>query len=99
MIPEGEIYQMKGKYMKKGPILGEKAQRHGSKGSDGHRGSMSYIYSTWHQSDIPCSIGERLFRGISKAFRQEEQPQGEFRMGENPQGENDPFPFMSKGER
>jgi hypothetical protein len=84
---------------KKSPILGERAQRHSSRGSDGHRGSMSDISSTLHQSDIPCSKGERLFRGRSKAFRQGEHPQGEFRQGEQPQGENYPFPLMSKGER
>jgi hypothetical protein len=55
--------------------------------------------SALHQSDIPCSKGERLFREISKASRQGEQPQGEFRQGEQPQGENYPFPLMSKGER
>jgi hypothetical protein len=48
-------------------MLGERAQRHVSKGNDGHRGSMSDMYSTLHQSDIPCSKGEILFRGISKA--------------------------------
>jgi hypothetical protein len=83
----------------KSPILEERAQRHSSRGSNGHRGSMSDVSSTLHQSDIPCSKGERLFRGISKAFRQGEQPQGEFKQGEQPQGENDPFPLMSKGER
>jgi hypothetical protein len=60
---------------------------------------MSYIYSTLHQSDIPYSKGEILFRGISKAFRQGEKPQGEFRQGEKPQGENDPLPLISKGGR
>jgi hypothetical protein len=60
---------------------------------------MSEIYSTLHQSDIPYSKGERLFRGRSKEFRQGEQPQGDFRQGEQPQGENYPFPLMSKGER
>jgi hypothetical protein len=60
---------------------------------------MNDIYSTLHQSDIPCLKRERLFRGISKAFRQGEQPQGEFGQGEHPQGENYPFPLMSKGKR
>jgi hypothetical protein len=49
---------------------------------------MFDVSSTLHQSDIPCSKGERLFRGRSKALRQ----------GEQPQEENDPFPLMSKGE-
>jgi hypothetical protein len=53
----------------KSPIFGERAHRHNSRGSDDHRGSMSDIYSTLHQSDIPCSKGERLFRGRSKEFR------------------------------
>jgi hypothetical protein len=52
-----------------------------------------------HQSDIPCSKGERLFRGRSKEFRQGEKPQGDFKQGEQPQEDNDPFPLMSKGER
>jgi hypothetical protein len=56
------------------------------------------VCSALHQSDIPCSKGERLFRGISKAFRQGEQPQGEFKQGEQPQDENGPLPLMSKGE-
>jgi hypothetical protein len=60
---------------------------------------MSYISSTLHQSDIPCSKGEILLRGISKAFKQGEHPQVEFRQGEQPQGENYPFPLISKGER
>jgi hypothetical protein len=98
--------------LRKSPIFEERAQRHNSRGSDGHRGSMSDVSSTLHQSEIPCSKGERLFKGRSKAFRQGEQPQGEivttFRQGEQPQGEkqgeqpqeeNDPFPLMSKGER
>jgi hypothetical protein len=55
--------------------------------------------STLQQSDIPCSKGEILFRGISKASRQGEQPQGEFMQGDHPQGENYHFPLMSKGER
>jgi hypothetical protein len=58
---------------------------------------MSDISSTLHHSDIPCSKGERLFRGISKAFRQGEKPQGEFRQGEKPQGENYPFSIDFKG--
>ena len=29
-------------------ILGERAQRHGSKGRDGHRGSMSDMTSVFH---------------------------------------------------
>jgi hypothetical protein len=74
--------------LKKRPILGEREQRHNSRGSDGHRGNMSYISSTLHHIDIPCSKGERLFIGISKAFRQ----------GEQSQGENYPLSLMSKGE-
>jgi hypothetical protein len=31
-------------------MLGERAQRHGSRGSDGHRGSMSDMTSVLHQS-------------------------------------------------
>jgi hypothetical protein len=69
---------------KKSPILGERAQRHSSRGSDGHRGSMSDISSALHQSDIPCSKGERLFRGRSKAFRQGENPKESSGRGSSP---------------
>jgi hypothetical protein len=31
-------------------MLGERAQRHGSRGSNGHRGSMSDMASIFHQS-------------------------------------------------
>jgi hypothetical protein len=31
-------------------MIGERAERHGSKGSDGHRGSMSDMTSVFHQS-------------------------------------------------
>jgi hypothetical protein len=85
-------------YLEKSPILEERAQEHNFRGSNGHRGSMFDVSSTLHQSDIPCSKGERLFRGRSKAFRQGEQPQGEFKQGEQPQDENGPLPLMSKGE-
>jgi hypothetical protein len=59
-------------YLEKSPIFEERAQRHNSRGGYGHMGSMSEVYSTLHQSDIPCSKGERLFIGISKVFRQGE---------------------------
>jgi hypothetical protein len=63
-------------YLEKSPIFEERAQRYNSRGSDGHRGSMSNVSSALHQSDIPCSKWERLFIGRSKAFRQGEHPQG-----------------------
>jgi hypothetical protein len=75
-------------YLEKSPIFEERAWRHNSRRSDGHRGSMFDVFSTLHQSNIPCSKGERLFKGRSKALRQ----------GEQPQEENGPFPLMSKGE-
>jgi len=56
-------------YQEKIPIFEERAHRYNSRGSDGHRGSMSDVSLTLHQSDIPCSKGERLFRGISKEFK------------------------------
>jgi hypothetical protein len=49
---------------------------------------MFDVSSALHHSDIPCSKGERLFKGISKALRQWEQPQEE----------NGPLSLMSKGE-
>jgi hypothetical protein len=75
-------------YLEKSPIFEEREYKHNSRGSNGHKGSMFDVSSALHQSDIPCSKGERLFRGISKALRQ----------GEQPQEENGPFPLMSKGE-
>jgi hypothetical protein len=69
---------------KKSPILGERAQRHSSRGSDGHRGSMSDISSTLHQSDIPCSKGERLFRGRSKASDRGSNPKESSGRGSSP---------------
>jgi hypothetical protein len=56
-------------YLEKSPIFEEIAHRHNSRRSDGHRGSMFDVYLALHQSDIPCSKGEILFRGRSKAFR------------------------------
>jgi hypothetical protein len=60
---------------------------------------MFDVFSALHHSDIPCSKWERLFRGISNAHRQGEQPQGKFKQGEKPQEENGPLPLMSKAER
>jgi hypothetical protein len=56
-------------YLEKSPIFEKRAQRHNSRGSDGHRGSMFDVFSALHQRDISCSKGERLFRGRSKEFR------------------------------
>jgi hypothetical protein len=43
-------------------------------GNDGHRGRMSDVSSTLHQSDIPCSKGDKLFIGRTKESRQVEHP-------------------------
>jgi hypothetical protein len=67
------------KYLEKRPIFEEREQKHNSRGSNGHKGSMFNVSSTLHQSDILCSKGERLFRGSSKSFIQGEQPLGEFK--------------------
>jgi hypothetical protein len=56
-------------YLEKSPIFEEREQRHDSKGSDGHRRSMRNVFSELNHIDIPCSKGERLFRGRSKTFR------------------------------
>jgi hypothetical protein len=53
---------------------------------------MFDVSSALHQSDIPCSKGERLFRGRSKALRQGEQQVG----GPVPRGEW-PFSIDVKG--
>jgi hypothetical protein len=55
-------------YLEKRPIFEGRAQRHNSRGSDGHRGSMLNVFSALNQSDIPCSKGEGLFRGREKEF-------------------------------
>ena len=56
-------------YLEKSPIFEERTHKHNSTGRDGHRGSMFDVSSTLHQSDIPCSKWERLFKGRSKEFR------------------------------
>ena len=56
-------------YLERSPIFEEREHKHNSMGSDGHRGIMFDVSSALHQSDIPCSKGERLFRGRSKEFR------------------------------
>ena len=48
-------------YLEKRPIFEERAQRHNSRGSDGHRGSMFDVFSALHQIDIPYTKGERLY--------------------------------------
>jgi hypothetical protein len=50
-------------YLEKRPIFKERAQRHNSMGSDGHRGSMFNLFLALHHIDIPCSKGEMLFSG------------------------------------
>ena len=46
------------------------------------RGNMFDVFSSLLQSDIPWSKGEILFKAISKALKQGEQPQGKFKQGE-----------------
>jgi hypothetical protein len=45
-------------YLEKRPIFEERAQRHNSRRSDDHRGSMFNVFSALHQIDIPCTKGE-----------------------------------------
>jgi hypothetical protein len=46
-------------------MLGEREQRHGSRGSDGHRGSMSDMNSILHQSvSINAKGGYCLLIGL-----------------------------------
>jgi hypothetical protein len=47
-------------YQEKKPIFEERAQRHNSRGSDGHWRNMFDVFSALHQSDIPCSKWERF---------------------------------------
>jgi hypothetical protein len=65
-------------YLEKSPIFEERAQRHNSRRSDGHRGSMFDVYSALHHSYIPCSKGERLFKGRSKIQIGGAAPRGEW---------------------
>jgi hypothetical protein len=57
---------------------------------------MSNVYSTLHQSDIPCSKGERLFRGRSKHSNREINPKESSSKGVAPRGEW-PFSIDVKG--
>jgi hypothetical protein len=55
----GEIYQMQRK------MLGEISKRHGSRGSDGHRGRMSDMNSVLHQGvSINAKGGDFLLIGL-----------------------------------
>jgi hypothetical protein len=64
---------------KRALYLKKRAQSHNSRRSDGHRWSMFDVFSALHQSDIPCSKGERLFIGRSKELRHGEKPKGKFK--------------------
>jgi hypothetical protein len=72
-------------YLEKRPIFEEKAQKHNSRGSDGHRGS---IFDVFHHYIRLISLFQKG-RDYTVATRQ----------GEQPQEENGPLPLMSKGER
>jgi hypothetical protein len=72
------------KYLEKSSILAERAQRHSSKGSDGHRGSMIHISSALHQSDIPCSKWEILFIGRSRHLGKGSNPKESSGRGRSP---------------
>jgi hypothetical protein len=50
-------------YLEKRPIFEEREQKHNSRGSDGHKGSMFNIFSELHQIGILCSKrGEIIHR-------------------------------------
>jgi hypothetical protein len=70
-------------YLEKRPIFEERAQKHNSRGSDGHRGSLFDVFLELHQIDIPYSKGERLYSGNKTR-------------GETPRGEC-PFSIDVKG--
>jgi hypothetical protein len=72
-------------YLKKTSIFEERAQRHNSRGSDGHRGRM--INDFQHYIRLISLVQNE--RDYSAATRQ----------GEQPQEENGPLPLMSKRER
>jgi hypothetical protein len=50
-------------YLEKRPIFEERVQKHNSRRTDGHRGSMFDVFLALHQIDIPCSKGDRLYNG------------------------------------
>jgi hypothetical protein len=92
-------------------MLGERAQRHDSRGSDGHKGSMSDMTSVLHQSDTLCQRGRyysdegresnQRLRNTEKDQRHLDRgsiPKESSVRGSSPKGRY-PFPLMSKGER
>jgi hypothetical protein len=67
MILGGDIYQM---HTKKRDLYSKKEHKGLIPGGAMVTGgNMFDVFSTLHRSDIPCSKGERLFRGRSKEFR------------------------------
>jgi hypothetical protein len=60
---------------------------------------MSDISSALHQSDIPCSKGRDYSEEDQRHSDRGSIPKESSGKGEHPQGENYPFPLMSKGER
>jgi hypothetical protein len=92
-------------------MLGEREQRHVSRGRDCHKGRMSDMNSVLHQSDTLCQRGryysyegrESNQRIINTKKNQRHvdrgsNPKESSVRGSNPKGRY-PFPLMSKGER
>jgi hypothetical protein len=73
-------------YLEKRPIFEERTQRHNSRRSNGHRGSMFDVFLALHLIDIPCSKGERLYSGNKRG-------------GATPKRRMALLTLMSKGER
>jgi hypothetical protein len=92
-------------------MLGEREQRHDSRGSDGHKGSMSDMTSMFHQSDTLCQRGRYYSdegRESNQRLRNTEKYQRNLDRGRNPKESSVrgripkgryPFPLMSKVER
>jgi hypothetical protein len=85
MILGGDIYQMqRTEAWFQGEHWSQRC-RHGS------RGSMSNMFLALHQSDIPSSKGERLFRGISRHPGRGSIPKESSHRGSSPKERNTLF--------
>jgi hypothetical protein len=82
-------------YLEKRHVLEEREQKHNSRGSDDHKGSMFDVFSALHQIDIPCSKGERLYSGNKTGGG---APRGEWRFAIDVKGGEIITLMYSRGE-
>jgi hypothetical protein len=82
-------------------MIEERAQRNDSKGSDGHKGSMSDMNSRLHHSNTLCQRGRYYSyegRESNQRLRNTNPCQRHLDRGNIPKGRYH-FPLMLKGER